>query len=447
MREVADTSHLSTTKHHHSYSNIINKMPLKIIICGAGIGGLSAAGFLRAKHDVTVLERGELDFSINDYGLSVISNAFGLLKKAGVKSENLDTVVMTHVWQRGPNNEEMRTAVFDTRTRFGGPPSILAKRAKLQKELLRFATDPEFSGAPACIIRNAKVTRVDPLSGKVWTEDGRVFEGDLIVGADGIHSVVRSAVLGEDITSSIRTHDTLTFMAQISVEDLRSDPSFVYLADPTTQAGLCSIHAKSGPQVNKRILIYHTSARELQVVGYASEKEFAEKFDSAKTAIIRDVPVSRVIEEFAPEFAEGFVNLFRHSQIDAWRIRDIVPLKTWVSGKTLLIGDAAHAVTPQAGQGCNVTIEDAEALGYLLQNVDTPDAIPAVFDKFVSLRKDRVAFVLRRSRELGNIQTEEDKTKEPITNEEFARTIYTYQGAEKALNGSKAPVMGHPGKA
>lgn len=59
----------------------------------------------------------------------------------------------------------------------------------------------------------------------------------------------------------------------------------------------------------------------------------------------------------------------------------------------------------------------------------------------MTLRKDRVTFVTRRSHELGHIQTEEEKTKEPITAEQFARTIYTYQGAEKALSGQMPPAM------
>ncbi|OTB14259.1 hypothetical protein K445DRAFT_319428 [Daldinia sp. EC12] len=418
-------------------------MPLKIIICGGGIGGLSAAGFLRAKHQVTVLERGTLDFTVDDYGMSVVSNAFNLLQKAGIKPENLDMVVMTHVWTRTPNNEELKTVHFDTRARFGGAPSVLVKRAKLQSELMRFATGSEFPGAPAEIIQNAKVAKVDAAAGKVWTEDGKLFEGDLIIGADGIHSVVRAAILGhQDISASIKTYDTLAFMTQLSIEDLRSDPNFAYLSNPTAEAGLANAHASSGPQVNKHILVYTTSPHSLQVVGYTSEKEFSEQFDSAKKAIIKDVPTARVVEEFAPEFGEAFVNLFRHDKIDAWRIRDVIALDTWYSGKALLIGDAAHAVTPLAGQGSNMTIEDAEALGYLLRDVDSPDGIPDVLQRFMALRKDRVDFVRRRSHEIGGIRAQGDEGREPITSEEFARKIYTYQGAEKALSGTKHPGMG-----
>ncbi|KAI1806729.1 FAD/NAD(P)-binding domain-containing protein [Daldinia bambusicola] len=418
-------------------------MPLKIIICGSGIAGLSAAGFLRAKHQVTILERGTLDFTINDYGMSIVSNAFNLLHKAGIDADHLNMVVMTHVWTRTPDNQELKTTHFDTRARFGGFPSILVKRAKLQEELMRLAVSYQFKGAPAKIVQNAKVTKVDTAAGKVWTEDGTLFEGDLIIGADGIHSAVRGAILGDqDISASIKTYDMLAFMTEISVDDLRFNPGFYYLASPTAKAGLTSAHASSGPQVSKHILIYATSPDSLQVVGYAPEKEFSKQFDSAKSAIIKDVPLATVVEELAPDFGEEFVNLFRENQVDAWRIRDVIALDNWYSGKALLIGDAAHAVTPLAGQGSNMAIEDAEALGYLLRDVDSPDDIPSALKKFMALRKGRVDFVRRRSHEIGGFQMEREKKEEPITSEEFARTIYSYQGAEKALSGQKKPGTG-----
>ncbi|KAI1498907.1 hypothetical protein F5X99DRAFT_411610 [Biscogniauxia marginata] len=406
-------------------------MPLKIIICGGGIGGLSAAGYLRAQHSVTILERGTLDFATNDYGLSIVSNAFTLLQKAGIKSENLDTVVMTHLWVRNHKGDEVSTRHFDTRPRFGGAPSVLVKRARLQEELLRFATGTEFPGAPAQIIQNAKVTRVDAVAGKVWTDDGQAYEADLIIGADGINSAVRSSVFKGQGTP--RSHNLLAFITRVSIDDLKPDPTFAHLIDPASQAGLNS--AQMSPDSKMRILAYHTSARDIQVLGYTSEHEFAEKFDTLNTGIIKDIPNSRVVEEFSTEFSDNLVSLFRHGKIDAWRVRDIDPMDTWIHEKVVLIGDAAHAVTQHAGQGCNVTIEDAEALGYLLRDA-SPEDIPTLLEKFMSLRKDRVELVARRSRQLGNLQTDEDRTKGPISAEEFSKAIYGYQGVEHFLKTS-----------
>jgi salicylate hydroxylase len=414
-------------------------MPLKIIVCGGGIGGLAAAGYLRAKHNVTVLERGNLDFTINDYGLSVVSNAFNLLQRAGIKSENLDSVVMTHLWMRNYNNEELRTINFDTRRELGGAPSVMTRRAKLQSELLRFATSPDFPGAPAEVIRGAQVTRVDALEGRVWTEDGRSFEGDFIVGADGINSTVRAAVLEDDVPSSrVKLHDLLIFITRVPIETIQGDRTLDYLATPSSQAGLVSFYLPEQSKSRKRLLIYHTSPQEVQVLGYTSEQEFAEKFDFAKVAIIKDIPAARVVDEFSTEFSGNLVGLFKHSEIDAWRIRDIDTCDTWYRGKCVLIGDAAHAVTPHAGQGCNITIEDAEALAYLLKDAGPSDDLTTTLEKFTSLRRDRARFVLRRSREMGNIQSEEYKKLEPISPEKFSVVMHSYQGAEHALKTMEA---------
>ncbi|KAK6208079.1 hypothetical protein LQW54_007125 [Pestalotiopsis sp. IQ-011] len=411
-------------------------MPLKVVIVGGGVGGLAAAGYLRAKHHVTVLERSRLDAATDDdYGLSVVANAFGLLQRAGIKSENLDTVVMTHIWARNHKNEEIRTIHFDTRSRFGGAPSILAKRAKIQAELARFATSNDFPGHPADIVQGARVKEVDADNGKVTLEDGSVFEGDLIVGADGISSIVRSAIFSDESTPPApQTHDLLLFMTKVSLDAVRGDPELAFLSEPTKQAGLTTCYPPSGPESKNRMLMYHVSPRELQVLGYTTEKEFRQQFDSSKSSIIRNVPTSRVVDEFSADFPQSFVNLFKLGRIDAWRIRDVPPIERWSRGKAVLIGDAAHAVTPHAGQGCNITIEDAEALGFVLRNVDSPEALPDALEQFVKLRKERAQYVARRSRELGNVQSDDDNSYGPIGPESFAKVIYSYRGAEAAAN-------------
>lgn len=411
-------------------------MALKIIIVGGGIGGLAAAAYLRPHHDVIVLERGQLDFTIDDYGLSIVSNAFNLLQKAGIKVENLDTVVMTHVWIRNHLNEEIQTINFDTRSRYSGAPSVLAKRFKLQRELLRLAIGEEFPGNPAKIVESAFVTQVDPDMGRVQLADSRSFQGDLIIGADGINSIVRSAVLqnhGGSTLNPMQTHDLLLFMTSVPVEAIKSIPSLAYLANPTEQAGLATIYPSEGPQSKKRILIYNVSPSQLQVRGYTTEQEFANQFDKEKTSILKDIPARRVVQEFSQDFTETLVGLFQHERIDAWRVRDIKPIDRWTRGKVVLIGDAAHAVTPHAGQGCNITIEDSEALGYLLKDATSAADVSVALDRFVGLRKDRAEYVGRRSREQGNIPSEDDKGKVPIDLEIFRKTIYGYQGAEQAL--------------
>lgn len=415
-------------------------MPLNIIIVGGGIGGLAAAGFLRRNHNVTVLERGQSGIAPNDYGMAVVANAFGLLQTAGVKYENLDTVVMTHIWRRNHQCEEIATIHFDTRSRYGGAPSVMVRRNKLQAELLRFATSPDFDGQPAQIVEGVKVTKVDPTAGKVWTDDGRVFEGDLIVGADGINSVVRPAVLGEgNSPTKPNTHDLVLFITRLTLDDVRAEPALAYLANPTEQAGLSNFSSSSnGPASRKSILIYNVSPNEFHMAAYTSEKEFAQQFDEANSSIIKNIPASRVVEEFAPEFSPSLVNLFRHSRIDAWRIRDLPPIDTWFRDKAVLIGDAAHAVTPHAGQGCNITIEDAEALGYLLRDAG-PGDVAARLEQFVGLRRERAQFVSRRSREMGNILSEEEKKLEPIGQEMFSKVIHVYQGAEAALKAAHTP--------
>jgi len=137
---------------------------------------------------------------------------------------------------------------------------------------------------------------------------------------------------------------------------------------------------------------------------------------------------------------------------DLWRIRDIEPLYNWTMGKTILIGDAAHAVTPHIGQGCNISLEDAEALGYLFRDIALPGSsstnapAPEIVRQlaiFQSLRMKRTHLVQFASRQAGGLLKDEAKEKAgEFDREAFGKMIYGYSGFEAAYRAYLAEVEG-----
>jgi salicylate hydroxylase len=90
----------------------------------------------------------------------------------------------------------------------------------------------------------------------------------------------------------------------------------------------------------------------------------------------------------------------RHSaatEVKVWELQDLEPLPTWVRGRAIVIGDAAHAMTPMQGQGANMSIEDAESLRLLKQDTRSQD-VPEILKLAESVRRPRVVKVLEETR-------------------------------------------------
>jgi salicylate hydroxylase len=85
------------------------------------------------------------------------------------------------------------------------------------------------------------------------------------------------------------------------------------------------------------------------------------------------------------------------AEVKVWELQDLEPLPTWTRGRAILIGDAAHAMTPMQGQGANMSIEDAESLRLLTPETRRED-VPAILKLAESVRRPRVVQVLEETR-------------------------------------------------
>lgn len=84
-----------------------------------------------------------------------------------------------------------------------------------------------------------------------------------------------------------------------------------------------------------------------------------------------------------------------------WDLQDLDPLETWTKGRALLVGDAAHGMTPLQGQGANQSIEDAGALRLLLDPEVRKQDMPSILEKVEAERKPRATQVLMDTRALA----------------------------------------------
>ena len=162
--------------------------PLRILVVGAGVGGISIArGLLRDGHDVTVFER-RPDVQAGGGAVTIWSNGSTVLGQLGVDmdgaGQSLSTLRVVTATGRPVTTVDL-TAIVD---RLGAPVRMVPRRVLLERLLEGFPTER--------IRCNARVTGVvDTEDGvSLEFEDGRSAEGDLLIGADGLHSLVRGIV-------------------------------------------------------------------------------------------------------------------------------------------------------------------------------------------------------------------------------------------------------------
>ena len=206
--------------------------------------------------------------------------------------------------------------------------------------------------AGAAIRTSSRVDTVDCDEGVVCLENGEKLSGfDLVVGADGIRSKTRESVL-KKTALAIPTGSSayrLTIDAK-SIEDDEAISQFLNPRDPcTTMVVGYDCRLVMGPARNGQL--YSIVAMVPDVMS---------KDDVEATSWTTKGDMNALIECFK-DFPPWCHRLFSKAgdDIGLWQLRDLDPLETWVRGRTIIIGDASHAMLPTQGQGASQSIEDA----------------------------------------------------------------------------------------
>ncbi|KAJ7437270.1 FAD/NAD(P)-binding domain-containing protein [Mycena galericulata] len=364
--------------------------PLRIFIVGAGLGGLAAAVALRRQgHQVEIFESSQMNKEIGA-ALTVQANAMRVLEYFGYEKENLKGVDFFGTVRYSSLGGEGSTNLMQFPKNTMGRAGWLCHRTDLHDELKRLAIGTEGFGPPAELHLGAQVASCDPVEGTLSLKSGDVHQGDLIIGSDGIHSIIRTHVLGYEqkaLPSGIST-----FRCLFDASKLDGLPDMEWFNE-----GISGARVVLSPEERFRMLYVFPcrNGKVINVVAHHIDDKYQDKENWSATATIEEVLDE--FKNFHPRYLK-FLELGERP-ILRWQLRALPILPTWINGRTALLGDAAHATLPTLGQGAGMALEDAAAIGCLIPSGTKREEIPARLEAYQELRKSRGEFVNRESLE------------------------------------------------
>jgi 3-hydroxybenzoate 6-monooxygenase len=353
--------------------------PLNLLVAGGGIGGLAAAYVLaRSGHQVTVLEQSHA-FGEIGAGIQLGPNIFKMFEYLGL-TEAVNRVAF---FPTGLGMNDVRTGERVIRVPLG--ETALAEYGYPYGVIYRVDMHNVFLDAckalPNVTLRtSAKVASFaqDASGVRVQLAGGETLKGDALIGADGLWSRVREAVVGD---GKPRVSGHIAYRAVLKREEV---PAHLWSDDVLLWGGekthLVHYPLRRGELFNL-VAVFHSNKYDEGWNTFGDTAELNERFAHA-----------------VPQVKEllGKIETWK-----MWVLCDREPVKNWTERRVTLLGDAAHPMLQYLAQGAGQAIEDAVVLGEALRFTD--GNVEDAFQKYQQSRYLRTGRVQLTARFYGDI--------------------------------------------
>ncbi|MGH2469015.1 MAG: FAD-dependent monooxygenase, partial [Chloroflexota bacterium] len=348
---------------------------VRAAVIGGGLGGLCAASaLLHHGHEVHVYEAAPRLLEVGG-GLTLGSNAMKALR-----SIDLESLVrsigwsgehqLTHNWKSG--RVVGRTSSRDAAERYGAS-NCTVHRGELLNAFAGVLDPGLVSVGERC-----ESVRTEGDVAVARFASGSEVEADVVIGADGIRSTVRTSLFGED---SPRFTGKIVY---------RTDP--IPVEEVPGGAPSPDSHLWLGP--HGAVVIFRVSAG-AKINFHAHHDDETYTNESWVTECDREEVLA-----VHKDWHESLLRLFSASKTwYKWALYDRDPIPQWSKGRSTLLGDAAHPMLPYLGQGVCQAIEDGCVLSTALGAM--PDDVPAALELYERVRRPRASRIVLAARAQG----------------------------------------------
>jgi 2-polyprenyl-6-methoxyphenol hydroxylase-like FAD-dependent oxidoreductase len=346
---------------------------LSVIIIGGGIGGLTLALALRAVGIAAMIyERASnLERAGFGSGFFLWANAMAALRQIGCADEVARVAApIARFEQYDWRGKHLATWPVAEMSQPAGVPSVCVSRADLYQELLS-AIGPEV------LQLGAECTGFtqDDHGVTAHFADGRSTRGDLLIGADGARSTVRQA---------LQSKRRAPYAGYTAWHAIIEDSYQEYLGDAFRQIwgqGARFVHYPVG------------RGRRYWAAFLAVPSDYA------LPAGVQESLRQRYHDWMAP--IPDLIAATQDADLHRTPIVASLPLRHWGEGRVTLLGDAAHPMTPNLGQGACQAIEDAVSLAKCLRGVTSRSDLPAILRDYEARRRRRTNSIVLRAWAIG----------------------------------------------